>query len=300
LVKQNPNKGGQIAVNIPSMQLVIRALSLSFAASLLVVTVSHAQAMSGGRQATPGGPSTDMQQTELHELTDVQRQPGVTIDTREQKAYDAFFHAENSDKKIQLGNAFLEKYPKSIFTEAVDSGLAYAYYDKQDWKDYYATADKALTLKPDDVDLLASVGWVIPHFYNPQDANADQQLNKAETCEKHAIEVMATMPKPASLTDAQFAAAKAQKAAQAHSALGLVYFRREDYANSAKELQEVTQNSSNADQTDLFVLGMDFQNMDKFGDAADAFGRCSQIAGNLQDRCKQNADLAKKQAAQPK
>ena len=287
-------------MNNPSMQFVIRALSLSFAASLFVATISHAQ-MGGSRtQASPTGPSTDMQQTELHELTDVQRQPGVTLDSKEQKAYDAFFHTEDSDKKIQLGNAFLEKYPKSIFIEAVDSGLTYAYYDKQDWKDYYASADRALALKPDDVDLLASLGWVIPHFYNPQDANADEQLNKAETCEKHALEVMATMPKPSGLTDARFATAKAQKAAQAHSALGLVYFRREDYANSAKELQQVTLNNPNADQTDLFVMGMDFQNMDKFGDAADAFGRCGQIAGNLQDRCKQNADMAKKKAAQPK
>lgn len=289
-------------MNTPSMQSTIRALSFSLAATLLVATISQAQGMSGGRQATPGGPSTDMQQTELHELTDVQRQPGVTIEPKEQKAYDVFFHASlaDPDKKIQLGNAFLEKYPTSVFAEAVDSQLTTAYYDKQDWKDFYATADKALALKPDDVDVLASVGWVIPHFYNPHDDNADQQLNKAETYEKHAIEVMANLKKPASLTDAQFAAAKVQTANQAHSALGLVYFRREDYANSATELQQVMQNNPTPDQTDLFVLGMDLQNLDKFADAADAFGHCGQIAGNLQDRCKQNADMAKKQAAQPK
>jgi tetratricopeptide (TPR) repeat protein len=289
-------------VNIPSMQFAIRTLALSFAVSFLLLPVSHAQ-MGGSRTAASQIPnSTDQQQTEMHALTDVQRQPGSTVDPKEQKAYDAFFHvnSELTDKKIQLGNAFLEKYPKSIFAEAVDSQLTTAYYDKQDWKDFYATADKALALKPDDVDVLATVGWVIPHFYNPSDDNAGQQLNKAETCEKHAIEVLATMKKPASLTDAQFAAAKAQTATQAHSALGLVYFRREDYANSATELQQVTQNSPTPDQTDLFVLGIDLQNLNKFADAADAFGRCGQIAGNLQDRCKQSADMARKQATQPK
>jgi tetratricopeptide (TPR) repeat protein len=256
----------------------------------------------GGSQARPIQSSTDMQQTEMHELTDVQRQPGVTVDAKEQKAYDAFYHASSQepDMKISLGNAFLEKYPKSIFAEAVEAGLTNAYFTKEDWKDYYVAADKALAIKPDDVDVLASVGWVIPHFYNPHADNADEQLNKAETCEKHAIEVMATMPKPASFTDAQFAAAKAQKASQAHSALGLVYFRREDYANSVTELQQAMQNNANPDQTDLFVLGMDLQNLDKFADAAEVFGRCGQIAGNLQDRCKQNADMARKQVAQPK
>jgi tetratricopeptide (TPR) repeat protein len=278
------------------------ALSVAFSAVLLASSPSHAQGMSGGRQATPAGPSTDMQQTELHELTDVQRQPGVKIDPKEQAAYDAFYHvnSENLEKKIQLGDAFLAKYPSSVFDEAVDAGLVSVYFEKQDWKNFYSTADKALALKPDDVDVLATEGWVIPHFYNPHAENADEQLNKAETLEKHAIEVLATMAKPASLTDAQFAASKAQKATQAHSALGLVYFRREDYANSAAELQQAMQGGGGPDQTDLYVLGIDYQNLNRFSEAADMFGRCGQAIGNLSDRCKESADEAKHQAAQPK
>ena len=287
-------------MSIPSMRFASRALSLTFAATIFVAPISLAQM--GGTQSKPMQGSTDIQQTELHQLTDVQRQPGVTIDPKEQKAYDVFFHTSPEDpgKKIQLGNAFLDKYPKSIFAEAVDAQLTTAYYDKQDWKDFYATADKALALKPDDVDVLTTVGWVIPHVYDPHADDADKLLDKAESCEKNAIQVLNTMPRPASLTDAQFAAAKAQKASEAHSALGLVYFRREDYANSVTELQQATQNNASPDPTDLFVLGTDLQNLDKFSDAADVFARCGQIAGNMQDRCKQNADLAKKQADQPK
>jgi tetratricopeptide (TPR) repeat protein len=283
------------------VSLRFRALFVAFVGAALAVP-SYAQGMAGGRQATPTGPSTDMQQTELHELTDVQRQAGVKIDPKEQAAYDAFYRtaADNADKKIQMGNAFLAKYPSSIFDEAVDAGLVNAYYAKQDWKDFYVTADKALALKPDDVDVLTTEGWVIPHFYNPQDANADEQLNKAESLEKHAMQVMATMPKPASLTEAQFAASKAEKAGQAHSALGLVYFRRDDYANSAAELQLAMQNNPSPDQTDLYVLGLDDQNLNRFSEASAAFGRCAQAAGNLSDRCKQSSDEAKQQAAQPK
>ncbi len=289
-------------MRISSMHSAVRAMFIPFAAIFLVAAPSHAQmGASGSRQtASPVGTSTDMQQTQLHELTDIQRQPGVRIDPKEQKAYDTFFRTEDSDKKIQLGNEFLDKYPASIFAEAVDAGLTNAYYDKQDWKDFYETADKALALKPDDVDVLTSVGWVIPHVYDPHDDNAGQQLNKAETCEKHAIEVLAKMPKPSGLTDAQFAASKAQKSIQAHSALGLVYFRRNDFANSVTELRLATDNNPSPDQTDLFVLGTDLQNLDRFTEAVDVFGRCGQVAGGLQNQCKESADLAKKQAAQPK
>jgi hypothetical protein len=277
-------------------------LFVAFSAALLASPLSHAQGMSGGRQATPAGPSTDMQQTELHELTDVQRQPGVKIDPKEQAAYDAFYHvnSEALDKKVQLGDAFLAKYPSSVFDEAVYAGLVSVYFERQDWKNFYSTADKALALKPDDVDVLTTEGWVIPHFYNPHDDNADEQLNKAEILEKHAIEVLATMPKPASLSEAQFTASKAQKATQAHSALGLVYFRREDYANSATELQQAMQGNASPDQTDLYVLGIDYQNLNRFSEAADIFSRCAQALGNLTDRCKESTDEAKHQAAQPK
>jgi tetratricopeptide (TPR) repeat protein len=286
----------------PSTPIALRALFVVFSAAWLASPPAVAQGMSGGRQATPAGPSTDMQQTELHELTDVQRQPGVKIDPKEQAAYDAFYHvnSENLDKKIQLGDAFLAKYPSSVFDEAVDAGLVTAYFQKQDWKNFYSAADKALALKPDDVDVLATEGWVIPHFYNPHDDNADEQLDKAETLEKHAIEVLATMPKPASLSDAQFAASKAQKAMQAHSALGLVYFRREDYAHSAAELQQAIEGNASPDQTDLYVLGIDDQNLNRFREAADIFARCAQALGNLTDRCKESAEGAKPQAAQPK
>lgn len=289
-------------MKISSMRFAIRVLFVTFTAPFFVAALLHAQMGGGGsrQQSSPVGTSTDRQQTELHELTDVQRQPGVRVDPKEQKAYDTFFRTEDSDKKIQLGTAFLDKYPTSIFAEAVDAGLTNAYYDKQDWKNFYATADKALALKPDDVDVLTSVGWVIPHVYNPHDDNAAEQLNKAETCEKHAIDVLAKMPKPAGLTDAQFAASKADKAIQAHSALGLVYFRRNDFGNSVTQLRMATDNNPNPDQTDLFVLGTDLQNLDRFTEAADVFGHCGQIAGGLQDRCKESADLAKRQAAQPK
>jgi tetratricopeptide (TPR) repeat protein len=267
-------------------------------ACLTVAAPSYAQMSSRGQQASAGSTGTDSMQTELHMLTDVQKQG---VDRKEENAYQAFYNERDElAKKIQLGQAFLQKYPKSPLAEAVDAGLMNAYVEKQDWKDVYASADSALALKPDDVDVLTTVGWVIPHVYQPDDPNASAELDKAETYEKHAIELMATMPKPSHLSDAQFATAKAQKSAQAHSALGLVFYRREDFENSAKELEQAMQGEPNPDATDLYVFGMDLQNLKRYGEAADAFNRCAQATGGLEDACKQNADVAKRQSAQSK
>jgi tetratricopeptide (TPR) repeat protein len=227
-----------------------------------------------------------------------------TIGAQEAKeqnaAYQAFLKEQDPARKIELGNNFLLTYPKSPLDERVDSGLMEIYRAQQDWKDAYRLADKALALQPDDVDVLTVVGWTIPHVYDPNEPDADQQLSKAETYSKHAIEVLAKIPKPPDMTDAQFAASKAKRTIQAHSALGLVYFRRNDFENSAKELTLATQGNPTPDPTDLFVLGVDLQNLSRFGEAADAYSACGLIASSLQNQCKQNADAMKAQADSPK
>lgn len=266
---------------------------LGVALGFVIVALAIAAAPAAFAQAPPQQEEVNQMATQLHYLTDVQRQENV--DPRQAKAYKRFFDAswDQPDKKIQLGNEFLTKYPKSPFIEPVDAGLTNAYFMKQDWQNFFAYADKTLALNPDEVDVLTVVGWVIPHQYDPNSPSAAQSLTTAEADEKHALDLLAKMTKPKDLSDAQFTAMKSQKEQQAHSALGLIYFRRGDYANSASELQQLAQG---ADQTDVFVLGVDLQNLNRHADAAAAFTRCGQIAGALQDRCKQSADEESKLA----
>lgn len=224
------------------------------------------------------------------------------IDPKEEAAYKAYYEAnpQDPDKKIELGKDFLQKYPMSQYVESVDAGLVQAYYLKQDWKDFYATADQALALRPDDAGVLTVVGWVIPHVYNPNDPDAPKSLDKAEQYEKHAMQVIAAMPKPAAMTDDQFTESKTALLSEAHSGLGLVYFRRQQLDDSVKELQQATQTASKPDPTDFFVMGVDLQNLGRNTEAADAFNKCAEIPSGLQDRCKQSAETAKKQPTQPK
>ena len=245
----------------------------------------------GAQVQTQGGQPGTMQQ--LNSRASVQQI--LQVQGKEDAAYAAFNQVkpEDFDKKIKVGQDFLRKYPNSKYTENVDVGLMNAYYGKQDWQNFYAAADHALALKPDEVDVLVTVGWVIPHIYDSQDPNAEKLLDKAETYEKRAIPAIATMSKPADMKDAQFSAYKVQKSNEAHSALGLVYFRRQDYDNAVKELQQATQNTPTPDQTDLFVLGASLQNLNRNTEAAQSFDRCAQITGGLQEQCKHGADRAK-------
>jgi tetratricopeptide (TPR) repeat protein len=225
------------------------------------------------------------------------------IDPEEEKAYKAFYDAnapQQADVRINLGQQFLAKYPQSKYVEPVYARLMQDYLDKQQFDKMYDASDKALALNPDDVTVLVITGWVIPHNYNPDDPNAEKRLNQAEANEKHVLDVLAKLPKPANLTDEQFAKTKDQALSQAHSGLGLVYFRRQDYANSVTELQAGEKIATTPDPTDFYVMGVELQSLKRFSEAADAYQKCAQIPGPLADRCKQRTDEAKKQAsAQP-
>lgn len=255
-------------------------------------------------------PAKEQQQEQDQQLKERQMGQGTSdqqaqapkVDPLEEAAYKAFYDAgaQDADKRIQLGQDFVQKYPASRYTEAVYAGLTSAYYTKQDWKDFYASADKALAIRADDVDLLVMVGWVIPHIITPDDPDASSKLDKAERFEKQAIVAMPSLVKPATMTDEQFALTKTEKLAEAHSGLGLVYFRRQQFDDSVKELQQATQGAANPDPTDLFVLGYSLQNLNRYSEAVDAYNRCGQVPGPLQDRCKQSAEAAKKLAAQSK
>jgi tetratricopeptide (TPR) repeat protein len=223
---------------------------------------------------------------------------GHGIERDEYNAYQKFLKAAESDKKIKLGNEFLRRYPKSPFVEQVDVGMMNVCMAQKDWKDSYRFGDDALALDPDDVDVLAPMSWAIPHVYDPTSKDASEQLSKAEKYAKHALEVMATLPKPEHMTDEQFSKAKASRSLQAHSALGLVYFRRRQYEDSAKETEQAVQGNPTLDATDLFVLGADLHFLNRHAESADAFSRCAQITSSLQEKCKQNASAEKIQAAQ--
>jgi tetratricopeptide (TPR) repeat protein len=285
-----------------SVQNTIRILAVALAASAALATVSRAQGTNPNLVTGKEDQQNQDQQLKEKTLDQGNAPPVPKVDPKEEAAYKAFFDtaAQDADKKIQLGEDFAKTYPSSRYIESVYAGLSQAYYAKQDWKNLYLISDKALAINPDDVDILTMVGWVIPHVIDPNSPDAGAQLDKAETYEKRAIKDIPTLTKPPGMTDEQFATAKIEKAAEAHSGLGLVYFRRQQYEDAAKELQQATQSNPNPDATDFFALGASLQNSGHLVEAADAYTRCSQIMGSLQDACKQNADKAKQLAAQKK
>jgi tetratricopeptide (TPR) repeat protein len=286
-------------MKLPSIGTGIGIATICIAAALAFAPPSTAQGM-GSQSSQPARPTPPPSTVQAPAPTAQQAEP-PKVDPEEEKAYKAFFDVklDATDQTISVGEQFVQKYPMGKYSEQVYSRLTQAYFDKQQFEKMYAAADKALALNKDDVSVLVLVGWVIPHKIDPNDMEADRRLAKAEEYEKHALAVLEAMPKPAAMTDEQFAKSKAAAQSQAHSGLGLIYFRLQDPAKSVDELQKGASTATNPDATDYYVMGMELTQLKRYTEAADAYDKCSKIPGGLQDRCKQAGDQAKKQAATP-
>jgi tetratricopeptide (TPR) repeat protein len=294
----------------PEYGKAIRLAIAVVAALAMAAPGTRAQGQTRSQQSQQQG----QQQTQQQQGQQQQQPPakpgeqGVTppaqeapkADPEEEKAYKDFsdLKPDDYDKQISQGEDFVKKYPNSKYDEFIYSRMTNAYFNKQQLDKMYDAADKALGLNPNDVSVLVLVGWVIPHNINPSDSDSDRRLAKAEGYEKHALEVIPTLPKPEGLTDDQFTAAKAHEEATAHSGLGLIYFRQQKVEDSLKELQHAT-GTEQSDPVDFFIMGLDLNGLKRYNEAADAFQKCAQIPGAMQDRCKQYQDKAKTQAVQP-
>jgi len=220
------------------------------------------------------------------------------VSAEEDAAFKAFQAAPPTDqaKRIELGEAFVQKYPQSRYLPVIYSSLTIAYMQANQIPKMLEIGDKAVALTPNDVTTLAILSQTISRVTNSTTPNAAQQLQKAEDYSKKAIEIVPTLPKPPNLTDEAFTAAKNQALVAAHSGLGLVYVKRGKNQEAIPELEASIKLDNALDPVNYYLLGIANKSTSHFEDAIAAFNKCAEIAGSLQPTCKAQAEDTKKKS----
>jgi tetratricopeptide (TPR) repeat protein len=269
---------------------------------LLLLGCVGASAQSGSGQSGQQNPPPAQQQTDKDKANTLTLDtPAPPVNAEEDAAFKAFdaIPVTEGAKKIQAGEAFVQKYPQSRYLAPVYSNLVKAYLAENEIQKMQDVGEKEVAIAPNDVQTLAILGQTLPRAWNASMPNAAAQLDKAEKFSKSAIELTPTISKPDSLTDAQFSRAKNQTLAMAHSGLGLVYFRRGKYDAAIPEFEESAKVDPNpdSDPVTFYVLAISDQRTSHFDAAVAAFTKCASIPGTLQPTCKNGAEEAKKLGA---
>jgi tetratricopeptide (TPR) repeat protein len=227
-----------------------------------------------------------------------QAAPTVPPTPQEETDYKAFqaIPQNDVDKRIPAAEAFLQKYPQSQYRPAMYQTLVSGYLAKQEVPKMIDAGEKEIALNPNDTPILGLMGQTLARTLNPKAPDALAQLNKAELYSKRAIEVTPTLTKPAELSDEQFNNAKNNALEMAYSGLGLVYLQKGQYDQAIPTLEQSlkTDNHSEPDPVNLYLLGLANEKASHFDAATAAFTKCAAIQSSLQANCKSGIETAKK------
>jgi len=220
------------------------------------------------------------------------------VNAEEDAAYKAFQDSPVTDpkKKIDLGEAFVQKYPQSRYLPIFYNTLTSAYMQTGQVQKMEEVGEKEIELNPNDVQVLAVLGSTIPRALKSAKQDPQTELDKAERYSKRAIEVTPTLPKPETLTEESFTNAKNITLALAHSGLGLVYVQRGKYAEAIPELEQSIKIDPTPDVVNYYLLGLANLKTLHFEDAAAAYTKCAATPGQMQQTCLKSAEEAKKRA----
>jgi tetratricopeptide (TPR) repeat protein len=222
------------------------------------------------------------------------------VNAEEEAAIRAFRDAsgQDPDKKDKLADQFVQKYPQSRYLPEVYNWMVRSYYRKGEVDKMEATADKQLAIYPNDPQTLALVGTTLPRAMNASTPESQKRLEKAEKYCQKALDLLPTIAKPEGVPDDKFQQMKNETSALAYSGLGLVAFRRGKFNEAIPQLENaVKADPQEPDPVNYYVLGLADEKASHFDDAVKAFTKCAAIPGNMQTRCNQGAEEAKKLAA---
>jgi len=221
------------------------------------------------------------------------------VNAEEDAAFKAYQDSPPADvkKKIELGEAFVQKYPQSRYLPIIYNTLTSAYVQTGQVQKMEEVGDKEVELNPNDVQVLAVLGQTIPRALKSTKQDPQTELDKAERYSKRAIEVTPTLPKPENLTEESFANAKNMTLAMAHSGLGLIYVQRGKYAEAIPELEQSIKIDPTPDLVNYYLLGLANLKTSHFEDAATAYTKCAATPGQMQQACQKGAEEAKKRAS---
>ncbi len=265
---------------------------VSVLAVLGVFLVAAAQARPAGQQQQPATPGESQAGA-----PDDTAPAGPVVTEEEYEEYTAFYDARGDNSMIiQLGEAFLVKYPDSHYVGPIYSQLTTAYLHTNQEDKMFVAGGKALEFDPDGIDVLSVLAWAIPRRVNSDMPDGPQQLQKAEDYAHRAIQLLDAMVKPDDLDAAAFESARNEKLSMSYSGLGTAEIKRGKYTEAGMALDKAVQLAPSPDPVDLYLLGLADQTNSYFTPAIAAFTQCADIPGPMQALCKSGIEDTQKKA----
>lgn len=265
---------------------------------------SYGQAPAGTQASSPmtgSKPTRNTMPQGMDNTTEALKAPANPAEEKALKDFKKFQAMPNDDlaKKAGVGEDFVKKYPNSMYAQPVYSFLTVAYIQTNNMDKGVASGEKDLQLKPGDTRIMAYLGQALARTVTGDTPDAAGRLAKSEDYAKKAIAQTLSAAKPETMSEADFAAMNKDILAMSHGTLGLIAIRKNSIDAAIPELEQAVQTGSNEDPTNLYLLGVAYQNSGHPDKALPNLEKCAAVKGtNLTATCASLAEQSKKDAGQ--
>ncbi|MGH9397548.1 MAG: tetratricopeptide repeat protein [Terriglobia bacterium] len=161
----------------------------------------------------------------------------------EYDAYQAMLKGTTPQQKIQLADAFLQKYPTSDFSFAADLLKVQEYQQLSETPQAVAAARASLKANPNNLPALNYLSLVFPYTFKPGSPDSATELTQATSEAKQGLQMLQETQKPAGASQEQFDAEVKRDRANFNRALGFAALQQKDYADAITYLKAVVQDS---------------------------------------------------------
>jgi tetratricopeptide (TPR) repeat protein len=178
----------------------------------------------------------------------------------EYDAYQAIAGEQDPNKKIQLAQAFLEKFKDSDFKDLAYLEVLGAYLRLGDGIKAVEAGQKALEANPDNLDAHTRVAYLFPFAFRLDDPDVAAKLSRAESDAKRGLAVLQKAQKPENVTEDQFNQRFKASRAVFNSLLGFVGLQRKDYAGAVTSLKAAAEDNPSYSYG-FYWLGLSYLNL---------------------------------------
>jgi len=260
---------------------------------------TYAQHGGGGTSPTPQPPA-NMPEPSTADTAGGAKNTNQPVSKEENKAYKQFHEtpASDADKKTQLAEDFIDKYPNSRYRQEAVGWLATAYITKGQLDKLAAEGDKEAALTPPNPASLAMIGSNLARGVVGSTPNPQQRLDQAEQFCKKSLEALATAQKPNDVSEERFTQAKDQTSSVAYSGLGTIAFRRGKFTDAITNLDQSIKLGGGNDPVNYYLLGKANEATNNFDQALAAYTKCAATPSGMQKPCQEGVADVKAHGAQ--
>lgn len=202
-------------------------------------------------------------------------------------------------RRLELGEVFLQEYPDSPFMARVLLAMAEAYRMQGNFEKTIEVGEKVLEQNPGNLLARILLADALVEGTLPSQTDAPARYQRVEKLAREALDIIPTAypatARPPGVEQEQYDRQRRYVEAQPHASLGFLYLRQKDYLRAEDELKKAVElNQLRPNGTDHLRLAFAHIRQAEWAEAKAVLDRCVALGGATSVLAQEQLEIIRK------